>query len=60
MDLAALRLLHTGAESFVHTKQVTQQGCAKLLAPRYRAKSVSSKELMFSSERESLNRFAEN
>ena len=31
-----------------------------LLASRYRAKSVSCKRLMFSSERESLTRFAEN
>ena len=60
MDLAALRVLRTGAESFILTTQATQQGCAKLLAQRYRAKSVSSKELMFSSERESLNCFAEN
>ena len=60
MDLAALRVLCTGAESFVLTTQATQQGCAKLLAQRYRAKSVSSREPMFSSERESLNCFAEN
>lgn len=48
------------AERFVRGARVTQHSCAKLLAQRYRAESVSSKEVTFSSELKSWNCFAEN
>ena len=48
------------AGRFVHRRRVPPQGCARLLAQRYREESVSSENFTVSSERELLGCCTEN